>query len=391
MTVHTTHDIAAMVRDAVRDGASVRAVGSGTWLSGGPVAHDAAASTLHPTGGVIAYTPGDLVISVHAGTTMQELADITGIEGQMLALAPYGSPQSTIGAVVATASAAPLAYDDLTVRDLVLGMTVVTGTGDVVHPGGTVVKNVAGFDLVRLHTGAFGMLGILTAVSLRLHAAPHMDHVVTGTLDDAPEQWVPRLIANRAPLPMLVRLAPDEPAQLFARCTGNTARASALRGLVQAAGARDTFTLGPSDTGASGTHETPAAMLRHVAPDALVLRARTQPSHGAALIAQARHHFPEATVLFQPSRGTVRITVPAPRAHGDIGTNAEAERDADARVAAFIAGATTAAGAAVSVVVEQGAAPCRDAHPLDAAIKRSLDPHGVLPHRRAVPPVPFRS
>lgn len=384
MTVHTTHDIAAMVRDAVHDSATVRAVGSGTWLSGGPVAADATARVVHPPSGVIAYTPGDLVITVHAGTTMQELADITGTEGQMLALAPYGSPQSTIGAVVATASAAPLAYDDLTVRDLVLGLTVVTGTGDVVRPGGTVVKNVAGFDLVRLHTGAFGTLGIITAVSLRLHATPHMDHVVTGTLDDAPDQWVPRLIANRAPLPMVVRLAPDGPPQLFARCTGNTARASALRGLVQAAGARDAFTLGPSDTSASATHETPAAMLRHVAPDALVLRARTQPAHGAALMAQTRHHFPEAIVLFHPSRGTVRITVPAPSSHGDIGA------DADARVAAFIAGATTAAGAAVSVVVEQGAAPCRDAHPLDAAIKRSLDPHSVLPHRRAVPLESFR-
>jgi hypothetical protein len=125
-------------------------------------------------------------------------------------------------------------------------------------------------------------------------------------------------------------------------------------------------------------------MLRHVAPDALVLRARTQPAHGAALIAQARHHFPEATVLFHPLRGTVRITVPAPSSHGDIGA------DADPRVAAFVAGATTAAGAAVSVVVEQGAAPCRDAHPLDAAIKRSLDPHGVLPRRRAVPLESFR-
>ncbi len=161
--------------------------------------NDPAATVVRPCGGVIEYTPGDLVISVNAGTTIEELSEVCAAGGQMLAIAPYGSPRSTIGAVVATASAAPLSYEDLTIRDLVLGLTVVTGTGDVVRVGGKVVKNVAGFDLVRLNTGAFGTLGIITEVSLRLHAKPTMDHVVTGTLVDAPNAWVLRLIENRAP------------------------------------------------------------------------------------------------------------------------------------------------------------------------------------------------
>ena len=175
-----TSDLAAAIQHAVASNTVVRGVGSGTWLHGGPVENDDTATRVQSPSGVIEYTPGDLVITVHAGTTLEELSAVCAASGQMLAIAPYGSPQSTIGAVVATASAAPLSYEDLTIRDLVLGLTVVTGTGDIVRVGGKVVKNVAGFDLVRLNTGAFGTLGIITEVSVRLHAKPIMDHVVTA-------------------------------------------------------------------------------------------------------------------------------------------------------------------------------------------------------------------
>ena len=363
----STTDVAAAVADAIARGTAARGVGSATWLFGGPVENDAAATALRLTSGVIEYTPGDLVITAHAGTTLEELSAICAASGQMLAIAPYGSPRSTIGAVVATASAAPLSYDDLTIRDLVLGLTVVTGTGDVVRVGGKVVKNVAGFDLVRLNTGAFGTLGIITEVSIRLHAKPIMDHVVTGTLLDAPNAWVLRVIANRAPLPMLVRLVPGEPAQLFARCTGNEARASALRGIVQSYGARSAFTLGPSDTSNADESAQPVSVLRQVPEQALVLRARTKPEHGASLIDAARFAFPEATLLFHPARGSLRITT--------LVTD-----HADARVAAFVASAAPQMPS--SVVVEQGASPLPHANALDAMVKRAFDPHGILNRRR---------
>ncbi len=363
----TTTDVAAAIADAIASRTVARGVGSGTWLHGGPVVNDAEATVVRPGGGVIEYVPGDLVITVNAGTTLEELSETCAASGQMLAVAPYGSPRSTIGAVVATASAAPLSYDDLTIRDLVLGLTAVTGTGDVVRVGGKVVKNVAGFDLVRLNTGAFGTLGVITEVSIRLHAKPIMDHVVTGTLADAPNAWVLRLIANRAPLPMLVRLAPGEPAQLFARCTGNESRASALRGIVQSYGARGAFTLGPSDTSCASESASPVSILRHVPEQALVLRARTKPADGASLIDAARFAFPEATLLFHPARGSVRITT-------------SVTDNADARVAAFVASA--APSIPFSVVVEQGASPRPQANALDLMVKQAFDPHGILNRRR---------
>ena len=366
---HGSHRVSLAIRNAIASNTVARGVGAGTWLHGGPVVNDPAATVVRPCGGVIEYTPGDLVISVNAGTTLEELSEVCAAGGQMLAITPYGSPRSTIGAVVATASAAPLSYEDLTIRDLVLGLTVVTGTGDVVRVGGKVVKNVAGFDLVRLNTGAFGTLGIITEVSLRLHAKPTMDHVVTGTLHDGPSHWVPRLIANRAPLPMLVRLAPGEPAQLFARCTGNEARASALRGIVQSYGARSAFTLGPSDTNSASAATSPVAALRHVPANALVLRARAKPQQGDLLIAAACRTFPDATMLYQPARGSLRIMTSA--ANGG-----------DAQVANFVKSISSVCNADYAVVVEQGAAPLQEAHSLETSIKRAFDPHGILNRRR---------
>lgn len=360
-------DVAAAVQQAISTKTVVRGVGSGTWLHGGPVVHDGSVTQVRASVGVIEYTPGDLVITVHAGTTLEALSAICAEHGQMLAVAPYGSPRATLGAVIATASAAPLAYEDLTIRDLVLGLTVISGSGDVIRAGGRVVKNVAGFDLVRLHTGAFGTLGIITEVSIRLHAKPHMDHVVTGTLEDAPSAWVPRLIANRAPLPMLVRMAPSEPTQLFVRCAGNTARASALRGLMQSYGASGAFTLGPSDTSNASEPTLAASILRPVPERALVLRARTKPTEAAALIQSARDLFPEATLLFQPARGSVRIATPV-------------TDDADVRIAALVRAATPSQPR--SVVVEQGAPPCQPVSALDLSVKRAFDPHGLFIQRR---------
>src|SRR5439155_9619738 len=102
--------------------------------------------------GIVEYVPGDLTLTARAGTTLAEIRDATAAEQQWLALDPHGSDDGTIGATVATASAGPLATAFGTPRDLVLGVEFLTGGGALARGGGRVVKNVAGFDLVRLLT-----------------------------------------------------------------------------------------------------------------------------------------------------------------------------------------------------------------------------------------------
>lgn len=145
-------------------------VGRGAWLdAGNPVAARGRLSLAHDSG-IVAYTPGDLTITVRAGSTIGEIGDTLRPHDQWLALDPAGGPDGSIGATVATCSYGPAAALFGTPRDQVLGMTIVTGNGDIIKPGGRVVKNVAGFDLTRLMIGAWGTLGVITEVTLRVRS-----------------------------------------------------------------------------------------------------------------------------------------------------------------------------------------------------------------------------
>jgi len=148
-----------------------RIVGNGTWLGAGRPVPASRHLSVQPITGVVEYVPGDLTMTVRAGTRHAELDAITRREGQWLGLDPVMCAGGTIGATIATASAGPLVHSIGAVRDIVLGLETVAGNGIVSRGGGKVVKNVAGYDLVRLHTGAFGTLGIITEVSLRLAGA----------------------------------------------------------------------------------------------------------------------------------------------------------------------------------------------------------------------------
>lgn len=163
-------DIVAAIRDAASAKTPLRIVGRGSWLDAGSPVSATTRLTLEDDTGIVAYAPDDLTVTVRTGTTLRELADTVATRDQWVALDPEGGLDGTIGATVATCSYGPVASVFGTARDQVLGMTVVLGTGDIVRPGGRVVKNVAGFDLTRLMIGAWGTLGVITEVTLRVRS-----------------------------------------------------------------------------------------------------------------------------------------------------------------------------------------------------------------------------
>lgn len=185
----------AQVQDAVREAAgrgdAVRIVGAGTWLAGGRPVRAAAALSVRSLSGIVEYVPGDLTITALAGTTLAELDRVTAEHGQWLALDPYGGRSGTLGATVATGSFGPLAASFGTPRDVVLGVQCVTGDGEIVQGGARVVKHVAGYDLVRLLTGSWGTLGVLTTLTLRLRARAPVDATFSVTPGSVPlGDWV---------------------------------------------------------------------------------------------------------------------------------------------------------------------------------------------------------
>jgi len=121
---------------------------------------------------VCEHTWQDLTCTVQAGCTWQTLQDTLARHGQFVALDPLFAERATVGGIIATNDSGSLRLKYGSLRDLVIGMTIVLADGTIAKSGGKVVKNVAGYDLHKLMIGAEGTLGVVTEVTFRLHAIP---------------------------------------------------------------------------------------------------------------------------------------------------------------------------------------------------------------------------
>lgn len=180
-------DVAEAVAAAAASSEPLRLRSRGTWMSGGRPIEASRELDLSTLSGIVEYVPGDLTLTAHAATPLSELEQATLAYNQWLPLDPFGSAAGSLGATIATASGGALASTIGMPRDLALGLEVVTGRGEIISAGGRVVKNVAGYDLVRLQTGAWGTLGALTKVTVRLRGRPERDATFALTLPEDPQ------------------------------------------------------------------------------------------------------------------------------------------------------------------------------------------------------------
>lgn len=169
----TVEEVQETVRAAAAAGVGLVPAGRGAWLrAGGWVGDAAVAVSTARLNAVRHYEPADLTITAGAGLGWEELSARLAPHGQWLPADPPGSREGTLGGLVACGSSGPLRARYGAVRDNVLGLEIVTGDGRRLRLGGRVVKNVAGYDLVRLATGSRGSLGIVTELSVRLFPRP---------------------------------------------------------------------------------------------------------------------------------------------------------------------------------------------------------------------------
>jgi glycolate oxidase FAD binding subunit len=185
----TFEQAAEALAAAAEAGDAVRIVGGGTKLAWGtpPAAPEL---TLRTTGlnRIVEHNVGDLTAVLQAGVPFAAAQERFAGEGQMFALDPAlgldGAQDATIGGVIATADSGPLRHRYGAPRDLVVGMTVALSDGTIARSGGKVIKNVAGYDIAKLFAGAFGTLGLILEVTVRLHPLQATSATAFGSASD---------------------------------------------------------------------------------------------------------------------------------------------------------------------------------------------------------------
>jgi glycolate oxidase FAD binding subunit len=182
--------LAERVRQAASSGARLRIRGGGTkaFMSG---SSDAAPLDMRAYAGVVDYAPSELVITARAGTPLVEVERVLAERGQCLPFDPprFGDPAGplpgTVGGMVAAGLAGPGRAAVGGVRDYVLGVLLLNGQGELMHFGGQVMKNVAGYDVSRLLAGSWGALGAVCEVSLKVLPLPPATLTLRFDMDQA--------------------------------------------------------------------------------------------------------------------------------------------------------------------------------------------------------------
>ncbi len=147
---------------------------------------------LDPRGltGIVSYEPAELALAARAGTPLAEVEEALAAHGQMLAFEPpHFGPGATIGGAVAAGLAGPrrasAGFTYGGVRDFVLGAKLLDGRAQLLHFGGLVMKNVAGYDVARLLAGSLGALGVIVEVSLKVVPRPAAQVTLRFVLEEA--------------------------------------------------------------------------------------------------------------------------------------------------------------------------------------------------------------
>ena len=177
-------EVAEMVRKCEADAITLAPLGAARTLAQIRPAPVAVGISLARMNRIIAYEPDDMTIIAEAGLTLAALNGATTPRAQWLPADPPRPDRTTLGALVAAAQAGPIRLSEGTVRDLLIGVRFVGHDARLVHGGGQVVKNVAGYDLMKVMTGSFGTLGIITETTFKVRPIPQRYTIASARFRD---------------------------------------------------------------------------------------------------------------------------------------------------------------------------------------------------------------
>jgi len=279
--------VLAIVRDA---GAAAVPWGGGSHMRLGqpPTRYDVAID-LRRLDRVVEHEPADLTVTVEAGIRLTDLQRRLTTRGQWLPLDPPAAPTATIGGILAVNASGPARVAHGSARDLLIGMTVATTRGDLAKSGGRVVKNVAGYDMGKLHIGALGTLGVICQASFRVAPLPASAATLAVPSPDLQSLADLTLAVRDAGLALnglvLVNHRDAATWDLIVRLAGS--EAAVLRSRHDLASLANLAGLPPPEAPASPDDLWPdiAALCRPDTPAAVVVKASVLPSESVTLAA----------------------------------------------------------------------------------------------------------
>ena len=208
---NTQEELAAVIAWAGQNNYAVLPCGGGSKLDwGGLVKLDSnlrlmAVNTSH-LNRLVEHAVGDLTVTAEAGMRFADLQQVLAVAGQFLPIDLAYPQHATLGGIIATADTGSLRHRYRGVRDLLLGMTFVRSDGKIATAGGRVVKNVAGYDLMKLFTGAYGTLGVISQVTFRVYPLPESSGTVILTGEAAALTQATQILLSSALTPTAVDL-----------------------------------------------------------------------------------------------------------------------------------------------------------------------------------------
>jgi glycolate oxidase FAD binding subunit len=325
---------------------------------------------------IVDHQAADMTVTVEAGCSLARLDETLAAAGQWLPLDPPAFARTTVGGLVAANLSGPLRASQGTVRDLLLGIRVVDADGALVAGGGRVVKNVAGYDLPKLHVGALGTLGVIVEATFKVRPRPEREEA--GVLP-APDH------AAAAELALAIRDVLD-PLWLEAGSLedgvgtvvgvgGIAAEVAAARATVEEVARRRGVGVRWHDDGAAARRALAAFPM---APSVAVLKASVLPTDIGATMTRLRSLVRDVAVLAHASNGVVRARLADPSAVRRV---VETLRPEIAARGGFLVveRARPEVKAGLDVWGDPG-----DGMALMRRVKAAFDPHGIFARGRYV-------
>lgn len=307
-------DVAGVLADAAAHGDAVAPIGGATSLALGntPERLDVGLSTSRLRG-IIAYQPTDLTLSVAAGSVFADVQAVLAEHGQTLPIEVPHPDRATIGGLIATATAGPRRYGAGSLRDLLIGISAAHPSGTVTKAGGLVVKNVTGFDLMRLYLGSLGTLGVVVSANFKVLPLPRSEATVHAIFPACAPALVAatRLRTSRIqPVSLEIAGAGGDAWLLAARVEGREATVRLLTAEARALVAGDSSVLEAGES-AAWWRSYVADQEIAAAPNEALIRLSAKPSATAKLVAAVAERSSQdislKSLMISPGLGTVLL------------------------------------------------------------------------------------